>query len=55
MGSPEDRIIFTSDYDKLKTNNTVKPEYSSEYSDIIFGPFPHKQVGMGKKIVFFLK
>jgi len=55
MGIPEDRIIFESDYDKLKTYNTAKLEYSSEYSDIIFGPVPHKQVGIGDKNSFLSK
>lgn len=42
-----DKIEFISDYDKLKNVDVSKYRYSSIYSDIIYGPTPHKQVGMG--------
>jgi hypothetical protein len=47
MGVPEDNLVFESDYDRLKSYDTAKLEYSNEYSDIIYGPAPHKQTGMG--------
>ena len=47
MGIPQENIIFISDYDELKHYDTARLEYSTEYSDIIYGPTPHKTTGMG--------
>jgi len=47
IGIPKDRIEFINDYDELKRIDVSKFRYSSNYSDIIYGPNPHKQVGMG--------
>lgn len=41
-----DNVEFIDTYDD-KRFNVAKLEYSMEYSDIIYGPNPHKQVGMG--------
>ena len=46
-GIQEDNIEFISDYSKLKGFSLSKLEYSSVYSDVIYGPNPHKQVDMG--------
>ena len=47
MGIDKNNIVFVSDYDQLKRYDTAKLEYSTEYSDIIYGPAPHKTAGMG--------
>lgn len=47
MGINQENIVFVSDYDQLKRYDTAKLEYSTEYSDIIYGPSPHKMTGMG--------
>ncbi len=47
LGINPEQIEFVNDYSELKHFNTAKLEYSNEYSDIIYGPNPHKQVGMG--------
>lgn len=47
MGIPQENIIFISEYDELKHYDTARLEYSTEYSDIIYGPAPHKTTGMG--------
>ena len=41
-----DNVEFVDTYDD-KRYNVARLEYSMEYSDIIYGPNPHKQVGMG--------
>jgi hypothetical protein len=48
-GVPEDNIEFISDYDRLKGFSLTKLENSNVYSDVIYGPNPHKQVDMGDK------
>lgn len=47
MGIQSDNIEFAADYHKLKHFNTTILRDSMEYSDIIFGPAPHKIEGMG--------
>ncbi len=47
MGISEKQLEFISDFKELKRFNTITLAYSNVYSDIIFGPNPHKQVGMG--------
>ncbi len=47
MGIPSNQIEFVNDYDDIKHYNTAKLEYSNEYSDIIYGPCPHKMTNMG--------
>lgn len=47
MGVNPKQLEFIYDYSDLKRYNTTKLEYSTEYSDIIYGPNPHSQVGMG--------
>ena len=47
MGIPKDNIEFINDYKELKRINVSKFRNSSSYSDIICGPTPHSQVGMG--------
>lgn len=47
MGISAENIIFENDYSRIKTYDTARLEYNSEYSDIIFGPMPHKTTGMG--------
>ena len=47
LGLNKNNVEFISDYDELKRFNAQKLEYSSEYSDIIYGPNPHKQVNIG--------
>lgn len=46
LGVKEDNIEFI-DYDGTKHLNAERLRYSSEYSDIICGPIPHKVEGMG--------
>lgn len=41
-----DNIEFI-DYEEAKRLNAGRLQYSSEYSDIIYGPTPHKIEGMG--------
>jgi len=47
IGIPEDSLEFEDDYDKLKHFNTAELESSMKYSDVIWGPTPHKQMNMG--------
>ena len=47
MGLNPEQLDFIYDYKDLKRFNAAKLEYSMEYSDIIYGPNPHKQKGMG--------
>lgn len=47
MGISEKQLEFISDFKELKRFNTAILAYSNVYSDIIYGPNPHKQVGMG--------
>lgn len=47
MGIPSENIVFETDYDRLHRYDTAKLEYTDEYSDIIYGPAPHKTEGMG--------
>ena len=47
LGLNKNNVEFINDYDELKRFNAQKLEYSSEYSDIIYGPNPHKQVNIG--------
>lgn len=47
MGIPLECVEFESDYDKLTHYNTANLRDSLTYSDIIFGPHPHKEKGMG--------
>ena len=44
MGIHPDNIEFECDYDKLKRFDAERLKDSFEYSDIIYGPNPHKQV-----------
>ena len=44
MGISPNNFEFESDYDKLKNYDTARLMDSQIYSDIIFGPNPHKQV-----------
>lgn len=46
-GINEDNIEFVSDYSKLKRFNGTVLKNSFEYSEIIYGPNPHKQVEIG--------
>ena len=46
IGVDEQNLEF-HDYEEMKTYSTEKLRYSSEYSDIICGPMPHKVVGIG--------
>ena len=43
----ERQLEFISDFKELKRYNTATLAYSNVYSDIIYGPNPHKQVGIG--------
>lgn len=47
LGLNKNNIEFINDYDELKRFNAQTLEYSTEYSDIIYGPNPHKQVNIG--------
>lgn len=51
-GINPDNVVFIQDYSELKRFNVAKLEYSFDYSDIIFGPVPHKQVGIGDNSSF---
>ena len=55
LGIAQENIVFVSDYDELKRYDTAKLEYSLEYSDIIYGPTPHKTTGMGDENSFLAK
>lgn len=52
MGIPVGNVVFEEDYNKLKRYDVSRLENSFEYSDIIFGPVPHKQVGIGDNSSF---
>lgn len=47
LGISEYNLEFVDDYKDIKSFNATKLEYSMEYSDIIFGPTPHKLKDMG--------
>ena len=47
MGINERQLEFISDFKELKRFDTATLAYSNVYSDIIYGPNPHKQVGIG--------
>jgi hypothetical protein len=47
LGISQENLVFISDYDELKRYDTAKLEYSLAYSDIIYGPTPHKTTKMG--------
>ncbi len=47
LGLRENQVDFISDYKELKRFNTTNLQYSNVYSDIIYGPNPHKQIEMG--------
>ena len=47
MGIGSNQITFVNDYSELKHFDTARLEYSQEYSDIIYGPNPHKMTNMG--------
>lgn len=47
LGIDERHIKFECDYKDLQRYDVSRLEYSAEYSDIIFGPNPHKQIGIG--------
>ncbi len=47
LGIGDNHIKFECDYKSLKRYDVSRLEYSNEYSDIIFGPNPHKQIGIG--------
>ena len=47
LGINQNNLEFISDYSKLKRFDVSNLEYSNKYSDIIYGPNPHKQVNLG--------
>lgn len=47
MGIDPEHVIFENDYSRLGRFDTRSLEYSSVYSDIILGPVPHSQEGIG--------
>lgn len=47
LGINNDQIEFISDYNELKRFNATILNNSTKYSDIIYGPNPHKQVNIG--------
>lgn len=47
LGLNKNNVDFISDYDELKRFDAQRLEYSTEYSDIIYGPNPHKQINIG--------
>lgn len=55
FGINSNQIDFISDYSKLQHFNCAKLEYSTEYSDIIYGPCPHKMSEMGDTSSFLEK
>lgn len=55
LGIGQENLVFISDYDELNRYDTAKLEYSLEYSDIIYGPAPHKTTGMGDENSFLSK
>lgn len=46
LGINEDSIVFENDYEKLGRFDASKLENSMQYSDIIVGPNPHKQMNI---------
>ena len=52
MGISLNNIVFEEDYSKLQRYDVSRLENSFEYSDIVFGPVPHKQVGIGDNSSF---
>jgi hypothetical protein len=55
LNIPKNNLEFISDYKELKRFSVSKLEYSNVYSDIIYGPNPHKQVDMGKYSSFLVR
>lgn len=51
-GIEPEHVVFIQDYSELKRYNVAKLENSFDYSDIIFGPVPHKQIGIGDNSSF---
>lgn len=47
MGISSNQITYVNDYSELKHFDAVRLEYSQEYSDIIYGPSPHKMINIG--------
>ena len=47
IGINPNQLDFVYDYGDLKRFNVAKLEYSNEYSDIIYGPYPLSQTVMG--------
>lgn len=47
FGISENNLEFENDYERLGRFNTTTLKYSTVYSDIILGPVPHKQAGIG--------
>lgn len=47
LGLNKNNVEFISDYNELKRFDAQRLEYSTEYSDIIYGPNPHKQINIG--------
>ena len=54
LGVKEDNLKFI-DYNGVKHLSVERLRYSSEYSDIICGPMPHKVEGMGDTSSFIAK
>ncbi len=52
LGIDPNHVVFYDDYSKLASYNVAKLEYSNEYSDIIYGPAPHKIKNMGETSSF---
>ena len=51
LGISDDNLEFV-EYNETKTYNIEKLRYSSQYSDIICGPMPHKIEGIGDNSSF---
>jgi len=47
LGIPSENIVFESDYERLHNYDTARLRFNSDFSDIVFGPVPHKQENMG--------
>lgn len=52
LGFSKDSLEFISDYSNLTNLDVNKYRNSTVYSDIIFGPVPHKQIGIGDSSSF---
>ncbi len=55
MGIDPNIFEFVNDYSKLKNYDTARLQDSQMYSDIIFGPNPHKQINTGDYSSFLQK